>query len=63
MMYGRPKGKDQHVQNEGREPKKGLSKTEIQQMMRKMMGGGEPATGFSDMPLMPNMKKRGGSVR
>lgn len=56
MMYGTPKGKDTHVENEGREPKKGLSKTEIEQMMRKMMGRSEPASTITDSPLMPTLK-------
>lgn len=58
MMYGKPKGKDIHVENEGREPKKGLSKTEIEQMMRKMMGKSEPSFAITDSPLMPTLKGR-----
>lgn len=56
MMYGQPKGKDHNLTNEGREPKKGLSVTEIQNMMRKMMGRAEPTTGSSQNPLMPMLK-------
>lgn len=60
-VYGQPKGKDASVTNEGREQKKGLSKTEVQNMMKKMMGGEEPGTAPAANPLLPGAKggKRG----
>jgi hypothetical protein len=57
MAYtpGIPKGKDAKIGNEQREPKKGLSKTEIQAMMKKMMGN-QQTEALSPSPLMPNAK-------
>lgn len=52
-MYGKPKGKDAHIENEGQEPKKGMSKTEIQAMMRKIVGHSDPQVDNTS-PLLPN---------
>lgn len=58
--YGKPKGKDARIDNEGREKQKGMSKTEIQALMRRMSGAAESEV-MPASPLMPNMKggKRG----
>lgn len=58
-MAVKQKGRDNHLENEGREAKKGMSKTEMQALMRKMMGG-EAEGGAAGSPLMPNMPPKGG---
>lgn len=57
MQYGK-KGRDTHLENEGREAKKGVSKTELQMLMKKMMGMSE-GEGMPSSPLMPNPVKGG----
>jgi hypothetical protein len=63
-VYGKPKGKDNNVANEGQEKRKGASKTELQAMMRAVMGEGPTQAASPEgmpSPLMPGMKggKRG----
>lgn len=66
MAYApQPKGKDQKIGNELSEAKKGLSKTEIQAMMKKMMGNTDKEPTHAPEPLMPHIKgghKRAGFI-
>lgn len=57
MAFGKPKGKDANLSNELREPKKGLSQTEIAGLMRKMTGD---QTDGNPMPLSPLLPNAGG---
>ena len=54
----KPKGRDTHLENEGREAKKGVSKTEMQALMKKMMGNAE-GDALPSSPLMPDMPMKG----
>jgi hypothetical protein len=58
-VAGKRKGRDTHLENEGRESKKGVSKTEMQALMKKMMGNAE-GEAMPTSPLMPNMPTKGG---
>ena len=62
-VFGR-KGRDTHPENEGMEQQKGMSKTELQALMKRATGHAE-GDGMPAAPLMPNPAKGGkrGPVR